>query len=242
MLVSRINRDGMHRNNCWNIVLVFLNIMLICSLSSLSVCGNMQNIVKAAIIQEDTYSKNFNVEQMKQNYCHYCIQDLNQTAEKKSAYDETITVPSLEGSDQWSSITKKTNDDLYHIKIGWDSTSLKTGRNTIFIINFLNHKTNLQEKQIEYSFKAMYPAANLTIKDAKHQKAPTGSGVQIVKFPMLGQLNILVNITFFQQQSYNITERNNIDNIASNKSENVSFIIMIPPNDVSSTDSLNTRI
>jgi hypothetical protein len=169
----------------------------------------MQNIVKAVNIQEDNYSKNFNVEQM-------------------------------EGSDQWSSITKKTNDDLYDIKIGWDSTNLKIGRNTIFIISFLNHKTNLEEKQIEYSFKAIEPTANVTIKNVKHQKAPTGSGVEIVKLPMPGQQSLLVNITFFQQQSYNITERNNIDNIASNKSENVSFNIMIPPNDVSSTFPIYT--
>ena len=125
--------------------------MLKCSLSSLSVYGNVQNIVKAVNIQEDNYSKNFNVEQMKQNYYRYCIQDLNQTAEKNSASDETITIPSLEGSNQWSSITKKTNDGLYDVTLGCDSTNLKNGRNTIFIISFLNHKSNLEEKQIEYS-------------------------------------------------------------------------------------------
>jgi hypothetical protein len=89
----------------------------------------------------------------------------------------------LDDNKQWSSITKKTNDDLYDVKLGWDSTNLKTGRNTIFIINFINHKTNLEEKQIEYSIKAIYPAANFTIKSVKHQKAPTEDGVQIVKLP-----------------------------------------------------------
>ena len=55
---------------------------------------------------------------------------------------------------------------------------------------------------------------------------------------MPGELSLLVNITFFQQQLYKITERNNnIDNIALNKSENVGFKIMISPNNVHSTNS-----
>ena len=50
---------------------------------------------------------------------------------------------------------------------------------------------------------------------------------------MRGELSLLVNITFFQQQRYKITERNNsIDSITLNKSENVSFKIMISPNNV----------
>ena len=50
---------------------------------------------------------------------------------------------------------------------------------------------------------------------------------------MPGELSLLVNITFFQQQLYKITERNNsIDSITLNKSENVSFKIMISPNNV----------
>jgi hypothetical protein len=209
----------------------------------LTVCGNILHIVKAVNTPEDSYSKSFNVTWMKQSYCHYCTQDLNQITEKKNVPNEIIRVPSLENSNQLSSITKKTNDDLYDVKLGWDSTNLKTGKNTILLINFINHKTNLEEKQIEYSFKAIYPAANITIKDVKHQKAPTGIGVQIVKLRMLGQLNILVNFTTFSQQQLNkIDTRNNIDSMVSNKSENVSFRIMIPSKDVPSTNSLNARI
>jgi hypothetical protein len=77
----------------------------------------------------------------------------------------------------------------------------------------------LEEKQIEYSFKAIYPTANVTIKVVTHRKAPTGSRIQIVKLPMPGQLNILINITLSQQQLNKITERNNsIDAIVQNKS------------------------
>jgi hypothetical protein len=132
-----------------------------------------------------------------------------------------------------------TNDDLYDIKLGWDSSNLKSGRNTIFI-SFLNHKTNLEEKQIVYSFKAIDPTDNATINDVRHQMAPTGDGVEIVKLPMLGQLSILVNITFFQQQLYKI-DTNNINNIPLNKSESVNFSITIPKN-IPSANSLNARI
>jgi hypothetical protein len=225
----------------WNFAYGIMSAILICSLPSLTVCGNIPHIVKAVNTQ-DIYSNNFNVVEMKQNYFHYCTQDLNQTAEKKNAPNELIRMPSLENSNQWSSITKKTNDDLHDVKLGWDLTDLKTGGNAIFIISFLNHKTNLEEKQIEYSFKAIDPTANVTIKDAKHQKAPTGSGVQIVKLPKPGQSNLIVNITFSQQQLNNIETRNNIDSTVSNNSENISFSIMIPPKDVPSINSPNTRI
>ncbi len=73
--------------------------------------------------------------------------------------------------------------------------------------------------------------------------APTGTGVQIAKLPMLGQLNILVNFTTFSEQQLNkIDTRNNFDSMVSNKSENVSFSIMIPSKDVPNTNSLNARI
>ena len=56
---------------------------------------------------------------------------------------------------------------------------------------------------------------------------------------MPGELSLLVNITFFQQQLYKITERNNsIDSITLNKSENVSFKIMISPNNVQELPTL----
>jgi len=36
----------------------------------------------------------------------------------------------------------------YNVELSWDSTNLKTGKNTIFIVNFLNYKTNSLEKQL----------------------------------------------------------------------------------------------
>jgi hypothetical protein len=61
----------------------------------MSVYGNLPNIVKADNTHEDDYSKSFNIEWMKQIYCHYCTQDLNQPAEKKNAPNEIIRVPSV---------------------------------------------------------------------------------------------------------------------------------------------------
>jgi hypothetical protein len=245
--VSTVKYNSTQRvNNNWYFTCTVISTILICSLSSsFAICDNTLHIVKAVNTQEDSYSENFNIAWIKKNYCHYCIQDLNQTAEKKNTPNEIIILPpSLENSNQWSSITKKTNDDLYDVKIGWNSAYLNSGKNTILLLSFLNHKTNLEEKQIEYSFKAIYPGANFTIKDVKHQKAPTGTGVQIVKLSMLGQLNILVDFTttFSEQQLNKINTRNNIDSTVSNKSENVSFSIRIQSKDVPSINSPNTRI
>jgi hypothetical protein len=95
-----------------------------------------------------------------------------------------------------SSITKKTNDSLYNVELSWIPVDLNEGRDTIFMIKFLNYKTNLEVKQIDYSFKViMLSSANLTIKDVKNQKAPIGTGIQIVKFPIPGPINILINIS-----------------------------------------------
>ena len=72
----------------------------------MSVCGNTSHIVKAVNTQEDRYLKNFNVACMKQNYCHYWTRS-KPNCRKKDAPNEIIRLPSLENSNQWSSITKK---------------------------------------------------------------------------------------------------------------------------------------
>jgi hypothetical protein len=82
------------------------------------------------------------------------------------------------------------------VELSWIPVDLNEGRDTIFMIKFLNYKTNLEVKQIDYSFKViMLSSANLTIKDVKNQKAPIGTGIQIVKFPIPGPINILINIS-----------------------------------------------
>lgn len=83
-----------------------------------------------------------------------------------------------------SSITKQTSDGLYGVRQSWDPLDVREGRDTISMINFLNHKTNLEVKQVDYSFKAVFTSANIKVKEVKNLKVPIGTGVQIVKFPM----------------------------------------------------------
>jgi hypothetical protein len=52
--------------------------------------------------------------------------------------------------------------------------------NAIFVIRFLDPKTNLEVKNIDYSFKVTYSSNKMAIKDVKNQKTPAGIGVQIV--------------------------------------------------------------
>lgn len=170
---------------------------------------------------------------MKQNYAYHSIQDLNQAAEKKNATNEIIIVPSLEDSNQLSSITKKTNDSLYNVELSWNSVDLKEGRDTIFMMKFLNYKTNLEVKQIDYSLKVIIlSSANLTIKDVKNQKAPIGTGIQIVKFPIPGPINISINISNSQLYPRTENEKTNNNYFSSNSSEEVNFTILIPPREV----------
>lgn len=132
---------------------------------------------------------------------------------------------------QPSSITEQTNNSLYNVELSWDPANLEEGKDTIFMIRFLDHKTNLEVKQIDYSFKVKYPSTNTTLKDVKNQKAPTGTGVQIVNFQVPGPINISINMNVPQIHSAeNGTSNNN--NLISNIQENVNFYLIIPPKDV----------
>jgi hypothetical protein len=72
-------------------------------------------------------------------------------------------------SNQWSSITKKTYD-LHNVKLGMGFNKSKDWRKYNFLNRFPNLQNKLEEKQIEYSFEAISPAANVVIKDVEHQK------------------------------------------------------------------------
>ena len=63
-----------------------------------------------------------------------------------------------------------------------------------FVISFLDPKTNLEVKNIDYSFKVTYSSSKMAIKDVKNQKTPAGIGVQIVKFPISGPINISIRM------------------------------------------------
>src|SRR5215831_7846795 len=83
----------------------------------------------------------------------------------------------------------------YSVKISWDPQDQKEERNTILVISFLDPKTNLEVRHIDYSFKVVYPSTKTIVKDVKNQKAPSGTGIQIVKFPSPGSINISISMT-----------------------------------------------
>ena len=97
--------------------------------------------------------------------------------------------------------------------LSWDPLELKEGRDTIFLVGFFDPKTNLEVRQMDYSFKAVFSFTYITIKDVKHQKAPGG----IEEFS--------VKITPPQQNLIN--ESNNNVN-TSNGTGYVNFTIRIP--------------
>lgn len=180
---------------------------------------------------------------IKQDLDHTTSQDLNQHVKEESVIKKIITIDPFQNSNnvnRHSSITKQTDDGLYNVILSWIPADLTIGRNTIFTIMFLNHKTNIDVKQIDYSFRAIVSLTNITIKEVKHQKAHIGSGVQIVKFPLSGRVNISINFTVSQQPSRTESVNNNNNNVTSPILENVDFYIVIPPKYDSTAP--NTRI
>ncbi|MFZ0326113.1 MAG: hypothetical protein WAL66_02310 [Nitrososphaeraceae archaeon] len=87
---------------------------------------------------------------------------------------------------------------------------MKEGRGTIFLVGFFDPKTNLEVRQMDYSFKAVFSFTYITIKGVKHQKA---------------ELEFSVKITPPQQNLIN--ESNNNVN-TSNGTGYVNFTIRIP--------------
>lgn len=109
--------------------------------------------------------------------------------------------------------------------LSWDPLELKEGRGTIFLVGFFDPKTNLEVRQMDYSFKAVFSFTYITIKGVKHQKAPGGIGVQTVNFLMPGPVDISVKITPPQQ---NLISESNKNVNTSNGTGYVNFTIRIP--------------
>ena len=218
------------RHTTWNFIYIVLNFIVICSLSSALISSTSSVAIKEVNATE-TYVRNLSkILLIKQDLDHTASQDLNQHVKEGSVIKKTITIDPFQNSNninRHSSITKQTNDGLYNVILSWIPADLTIGRNTIFTIMFVNHKTSIEVKQIDYSFRAIVSLTNITIKEVKHQKAPIGSGVQIVKFPLSGRVNISINFTVSQQPSQTGSINNN--NVTSSILENVAFYIVIPP-------------
>lgn len=125
-----------------------------------------------------------------------------------------------------ATIANKSSNKNYIVTLSWDPQELKAGRNTIFLVNFLDLKTGVEIKQVDYSFSAFSSSNSSIIKHTEHQKAPNGMGAQIVNFPKAGQADIMLNITRREPITSLIT---NSSNDIANGVENVTFPILISP-------------
>jgi len=206
--ISKVKTRACCDNYYFNLANIILNITLICSLSTPFI-NSLTNITIKDVNAKPTYLKNpSNTIWSEQDSGSTVLKSTSQNV-KGDNINRVITLDSFQSDiDRLSSINRLTIDSLYSVKLSWDPAGLKEGKDTIFMIDFLDARTKSEIKQIDYSFRVMFSSANLTVKDVKHQKAPTGSGIQIVKLPMSGQLNIRVNFTFPQQQLNKIDTNN----------------------------------
>ena len=153
---------------------------MICSLSSYAVSITPDITIKD-VNAEENYLKNLSNIIWIQQDLRYIFTNLQhiaqQVKEQNTTTNNIIPANPLQGNIDQSSITKQTGDALYSVTLSWDTLDVREGKNTIFMISFMNPKTNLEVKQIDYSFKAVYSSTKITIKDVKNQKAPTGTGV-----------------------------------------------------------------
>ncbi len=109
------------------------------------------------------------------------------------------------------------------------------------MISFLDPKTNLEVRHIDYSFKVVDPSTKTIVKDVKNQKAPSGTGIQIVEFLSPGPINISISMTAPNQ--LHRVENGNINNKnITFISENVNFYLTIPSTAVPIYHTLKSQI
>jgi hypothetical protein len=125
-----------------------------------------------------------------------------------------------------STIAKESNNKKYIVTISWDSQELKPGQNTLFLVSFFDLKTQVEMKQIDYSLNVFSSLTSTIVKNAVHQKAPNGTGAQIVDFPGAGKADISLNITKYGSRTRSVT---NTSNINTNGTESVTFPVLISP-------------
>jgi hypothetical protein len=123
-------------------------------------------------------------------------------------------------------IARESNNKNYIVTLSWDPEDLKPGRNTIFLVNFFDPKTEVEIKQVDYSFIVFSSSTSMIVKNTVHQKAPNGMGAQIVNFPRAGQEDISFNMTKYGPRTGTAT---NSRNVLTYRTESVTFPVLIPP-------------
>jgi hypothetical protein len=89
-------------------------------------------------------------------------------------------------------MTLQTGRGTYYIQLLWEPKTIKPGNDTKFGIVFMDNSKSLVT-DVSYSFKAT-DSDGKVIKDSKDQKAPDGTGTQVVKFTKGGPVDVLVSI------------------------------------------------
>ncbi|HEY7572549.1 MAG TPA: hypothetical protein VH796_14375 [Nitrososphaeraceae archaeon] len=123
-------------------------------------------------------------------------------------------------------IARESNNKNYIVTLSWDPKDLKPGRNTIFLVNFFDAKTQVDIKQVDYSFIVFSSSTSMIVKNTVHQKAPNGMGAQIVNFPRAGQEDISLNMTKYGPRTGTATDSRNV---LTYRIESVTFPVLIPP-------------
>jgi hypothetical protein len=101
-------------------------------------------------------------------------------------------VPKSEAEVSQPPMTLQTGRGTYYIQLLWDPKTIKPGDDTKFGILFMDNSKSLVT-DVSYSFKAT-DSDGKVVKDSKDQKAPDGTGTQVVKFTKGGAVDILVSI------------------------------------------------
>jgi hypothetical protein len=95
-------------------------------------------------------------------------------------------------------LTIQTARGTYYIQLLWDPPTIQTGKDTSFGVLFQSNSQSLLS-DVSYSFKVT-DSSGKVITDFKDQKAPDGTGKQIVKFTKPGPAEVLVSVDAVQGQ------------------------------------------
>ena len=95
-------------------------------------------------------------------------------------------------------LTIQTARGTYYIQLLWDPPTIQTGKDTSFGALFQSNSQSLLS-DVSYSFKVT-DSSGKVITDVKDQKAPDGTGKQMVKFTKPGPAEVLVSVDAVQGQ------------------------------------------
>ena len=101
-------------------------------------------------------------------------------------------IPKSQAEASQPPMTLQTGRGTYYIQLLWEPKTIKPGNDTKFGILFMDNSKSLIT-DVSYSFKAT-DSDGKVIKDSKDQKAPDGTGTQVVKFMKGGPVDVLVSI------------------------------------------------